>query len=132
MSSKLTPKQEQFCHEYLIDKNATQAALRAGYAEKTAHYAAQWIQNNNPKKPKLKKRIDELKQDCLQRTDISADDVIEELKEIALAKVKITEKSKMKALELLGKYFGLFTANADNSDTLAKLDEVLGRIEGEI
>lgn len=132
MPSKLTPKQEQFCHEYLIDKNATQAALRAGYAEKTAHYAAQWIQNNNPKKPKLKKRIDELKQDCLQRTDISADDVIEELKEIALAKVKITEKSKMKALELLGKYFGLFTANADNSDTLAKLDEVLGRIDGEI
>lgn len=31
---KLTPKQERFCEEYLIDLNATQAAIRAGYSEK--------------------------------------------------------------------------------------------------
>lgn len=34
--SKLTAKQEKFCNEYLIDLNATQAAIRAGYSEKTA------------------------------------------------------------------------------------------------
>lgn len=34
--SKLTPKQEQFCREYLIDLNATQACIRAGYEEKTS------------------------------------------------------------------------------------------------
>ena len=34
--SKLTAKQESFVREYLIDKNATQAAIRAGYSEKTA------------------------------------------------------------------------------------------------
>jgi len=37
MSDKLTPKQEMFCKEYLIDLNATQAAIRAGYSEKTAN-----------------------------------------------------------------------------------------------
>ena len=33
---KLTPKQSLFCKEYLVDLNATQAAIRAGYSEKTA------------------------------------------------------------------------------------------------
>lgn len=132
MPTKLTPKQEQFCREYLIDRNATQAALRAGYAAKTAHYAAQWIQDIHPKIPKLKMRIDELIQERSQRTEITADTVLRELVKIASTEVEITEKSKMKALELLGKHLGLFSNGADNSDTLAKLDEVLGRIEGEI
>lgn len=34
--AKLTPKQERFCEEYLIDLNATQAAIRAGYSANTA------------------------------------------------------------------------------------------------
>lgn len=38
--AKLTPKQELFCREYLIDLNATQAAIRAGYSEKTANRIA--------------------------------------------------------------------------------------------
>ena len=33
---KLTHKQEKFCHEYMIDMNATAAALRSGYSKKTA------------------------------------------------------------------------------------------------
>ena len=36
MANKLTDKQKMFCREYLIDLNATQAALRAGYSEKTS------------------------------------------------------------------------------------------------
>jgi hypothetical protein len=59
-------------------------------------------------------------------------DVLGELAKIAMADVEVTERGKMKALELIGKHLGMFTSNADNSDTLAKLDEVLGRIEGEI
>ena len=43
---------------------------------------------------------------------------------------KVTSYDKVKALELLGKHLGLFTSGADNTDTLAKLDEVLGKIEG--
>ena len=35
--AKMTAKQQRFCDEYLIDLNATQAAIRAGYSEKYAH-----------------------------------------------------------------------------------------------
>ena len=132
MSKELNPREEQFCLEYLIDRNAVQAAIRAGYAKSTARYAARWIQDENPQKPTLKKRVDEMTGKISQRTEITVADVLGELAKIASADVEITEKSKIRALELLGKHLGMFTANADNSDTLAKLDEVLGRIEGEI
>ena len=132
MSTELNPREEKFCLEFLVDRNATQAALRAGYAESTAKDACKWIQEKNPKKPYLKKRIDEMIGKLSQRAEVTAADVLGELAKIGKADVEVTERGKMKALELLGKYLGLFTASADNSDTLAKLDEVLGRIEGEI
>jgi phage terminase small subunit len=49
---KLTAKQLAFCQEYVVDKNATQAAIRAGYSENTAHD----IGCENLKKPNLKKK----------------------------------------------------------------------------
>lgn len=128
---KLTDKQKRFCEEYLIDLNATQAAIRAGYSSKTAKDANKWIYETNPKKPHLKNFIDELKKQRSERTNISADTVLEELKRIALSEnVEITARDKMKALELLGKHLGLFSSGADNSAALDKLDEVLGRITG--
>jgi len=39
MNSKITPRQQRFVEEYLVDLNATQAAIRAGYSSKTAHSA---------------------------------------------------------------------------------------------
>ena len=42
----MTPKQERFVREYLIDKNATQAAIRAGYSEATAHSAGPRLLDN--------------------------------------------------------------------------------------
>lgn len=127
-STKLTEKQKRFCEEYLIDLNATQAAIRAGYKEKTAYAQGQRLL----KKVEVQLYLKELMEQRSQRTEITADTVLKELAKIASADVEITEKSKIKALELLGKHLGMFTSNADNSDTLAKLDEVLGRIEGEI
>ena len=54
MLAKMTAKQMRFCDEYLIDLNATQAAIRAGYSEKTA-----WaIGNENLTKPYLREYID--------------------------------------------------------------------------
>ena len=52
---KLTEKQKIFCDEYIISLNATQAAIKAGYAEKTA-YA---IGAENLKKPKIQSYISE-------------------------------------------------------------------------
>ena len=51
---KLTAKQQRFCDEYLIDLNATQAAIRAGYSEKTARMIA----NENLTKPYIKEYIE--------------------------------------------------------------------------
>lgn len=68
----LKPKQEQFCKEYLIDLNATQAAIRAGYSEKTAGS----IGDENLKKPEIKLRIDQLMAEREKRTEITADYVL--------------------------------------------------------
>lgn len=51
---KLTPKQKRFCDEYLIDLNATQAAIRAGYSKKTAYSIGQ----ENLKKPEINAYIE--------------------------------------------------------------------------
>lgn len=59
----LTDKQEMFCREYLIDLNATQAAIRAGYSAKTANRTA----SENMSKPDVQSRIAELK---AQRNDL--------------------------------------------------------------
>ena len=124
---KLTNKQKRFCEEYLIDLNATQAAIRAGYPVKRAsEQAYQLLQ-----KTTVSAYIEKLRQEQQQRTQITADAVLGELAKIAAAEdVQITGKEKIKALELLGKHLGLFQNGADNSAALEKLDEVLGKIGG--
>lgn len=66
--AKLTAKQEQFCQEYMIDLNATGAAVRAGYSEKTAGT----ISNENMQKPAITSRIAELKAERCATTKIDA------------------------------------------------------------
>lgn len=125
---KLTERQKRFCEEYLIDLNATQAAVRAGYRKKNARSTAA----ENLTKPNIQLYLQQLMQERSERTGITSDFVLEELRRIALADTEITGKEKMKALELLGKHLGLFSAGADNTVALEKLDEVLGKIEGNI
>ena len=55
MATKMTTKQKLFCDEYLIDLNATQAAIRAGYSEKTAGAMGA----ENLKKPYIREYIDQ-------------------------------------------------------------------------
>lgn len=74
----LTDKQEMFCREYLIDLNATQAAIRAGYSEKTAPTIA----CENLIKPNVQQRIAELKAERNDRIEIDADYVLRRLAEI--------------------------------------------------
>ena len=125
---KLTEKQKRFCEEYLIDFNATQAALRAGYSPKTAYS----IGDENLRKPEIQSEIQTLIQKRSERTGISADTVITELAKIAFSDTEITVREKIKALELLGKHLGLFdNCKADESKILEKLDEVLGGIKSE-
>ena len=122
--AKLTEKQKRFCEEYLIDLNATKAALRAGY--KNSDVGRRLVTKSH-----VSAYIEKLRKDQSKRTEITADTVLGELAKIAAAEdVEITGKEKIKALELLGKHLGLFHNGADNSAALEKLDEVLGKIEG--
>ena len=68
MSNKLTDKQEMFCHEYLIDLNATQAAIRAGYSEGSARQQGA----ENMAKPVIHEKLSELKAERIESTKIDA------------------------------------------------------------
>lgn len=76
--TKLTAKQELFCQEYLIDLNATQAAIRAGYSEKTA----QRMGSENLSKPLLSGKIEELKSQRADTVAVDAKYVLNRLVEI--------------------------------------------------
>ena len=126
---KLTAKQQRFCDEYLIDLNATQAAIRAGYSKKTA-YA---IGNENLNKPELKKYIEErmaekekaliADQDevlkyltAVLRGESESEEIVVEnigdfMSEARTMKKAPSEKDRLKAAELLGKRYSLFKDN---------------------
>lgn len=74
----LNDKQEMFCREYLVDLNATQAAIRAGYSDKTAQQQASRLLLNVV----IQDRIQELKSERGERLAIDADYVLQRLVEI--------------------------------------------------
>ncbi|WP_213431657.1 terminase small subunit, partial [Paenibacillus dendritiformis] len=74
----LTAKQKAFVQEYLIDLNATQAAIRAGYSAKTARK----IGAENLTKPDIQKAIQEAMERREKRTEITQDRVLQELAKI--------------------------------------------------
>lgn len=79
--AKLTAKQQRFCDEYLIDLNATQAAIRAGYSEKNADKIASELLG----KTRVQEQIQKRKADRVERTEITQDMVLRELAAIAFA-----------------------------------------------
>lgn len=82
MADRLTPKQQQFVREYLIDFNATQAAIRAGYSPKTA----QVIGAENLKKPMVAAEIQRLGEKTAQKLEITRESVMRELAAIGFAR----------------------------------------------
>jgi len=125
--SELTPKQQAFCEEYLVDLNATQAAIRAGYSVETA----QQIGSENLSKLVIAEKIAALKEERSNRVQLTADDVLRDLiylKEVCLGNKEITITDKdggltttkifehagaNKALENLGKHLKMFTDKVD-------------------
>lgn len=146
----LTEKQILFCNEYLIDLNATQAAIRAGYSEKSARF----IGNENLTKPYIQEYLQKLMNDKQSGLIATQDEVLETLtavmrrqqKEQIVASErhrrsyfdeegrKVTEDTEVpvtveidtkisdvnKAAELLGKRYGLFSDKV-NVETTAKV-----------
>lgn len=92
--SKLTDKQILFCKEYLIDLNATQAAIRAKYSKHTANEQGA----QNLAKLSIQQYIGELTKERNERVELKADDVLRELKNFAYS--DITETLMLTADEL--------------------------------
>lgn len=76
--ARLTPRQAAFVREYLVDLNATQAAIRAGYSEKTARsQGARLLADAN-----IRQAVTEAQEKRSERTEITADYVLSNLKEV--------------------------------------------------
>lgn len=136
---KLTTKQQRFCDEYLVDLNATQAAIRAGYSKKTAKQIAQQNLTKLDIQEYIKKRMAEkenaliAKQDevlqtltrvlrrqemdtvvvtCKERSsgyDENGKKVIVEKEIPRVVQIPTRVNDLNKAAELLGKRYGLYT-----------------------
>lgn len=81
MAKALNERRKRFCDEYLVDLNATKAAIRAGYSEKWAHTNANKLLQNT----ELQEYIEERKSDRVKRTEITQDMVLRELAIIAFS-----------------------------------------------
>lgn len=127
MPRPLSEKQRLFIKEYLVDLNATQAAIRAGYSAKTAYrQGADLLQ-----KTSIREAIEKAQAERSQRVEVTQDYVISNLVEIverSMQRAPVTNrkgeqikdskgrnvwcfdaKAANKALELLGKHLGLFS-----------------------
>lgn len=103
----MTPKQERFAREYLIDLNGTQAAIRAGYAVSGAHTEAHRLLED----PEVKAMVEQGQKALQERAEVTQEYVVRELKEIVRRCTTGTvynPKAATKALELLGKHLGMF------------------------
>ena len=80
----LTPKQTRFVAEYLVDLNATQAAIRAGYSAKTANYQGP----ANLVKPSIKAAISAKQAEQLRKVNFTAEDVLRELGRVAFVDMR--------------------------------------------
>lgn len=108
---KLTAKQQRFCDEYLIDLNATQAAIRAGYSKKNADKIGSELLG----KTRVAEYISERKADRMVRTEITQDMVLKELANIAFSNAadyaNVIEKQAM--VEVEGNMIPVLDENGD-------------------
>lgn len=81
---KLTAKQEKFCNEYLIDLNATQAAIRAGYSEKTAAI----IGFENLRKLNIQKFISLEREKTAKQAEITREKIVNEYAKLAFFDIR--------------------------------------------
>ena len=123
----LTEKQKRFCDEYLIDLNATQAAIRAGYSERSARQIAERNMTKDDIQKYIKERMSEKEKQLIAdqdevlkyltsvlRGESTAQEIVIEGTGDGCSEAKTmekapSEKERLKAAELLGKRYALFT-----------------------
>ena len=115
----MTEKQKLFILEYQKDGNATQAAIRAGYSNKTAYSIGQKLL----KKVEIQKALEADITARAERVKMSADDVIQDLitiKDRCMTGKPFDARGAIKALELIGKHLGMFTSKIQVEDNTEK------------
>ena len=132
----LNEKQKQFYKEYIVDANATQSAIRAGYSEKTAYSQGQRLLKN----VEGQKYLEELMAEKESKLIASQDEVLKYLTSVLRGESRSTEivvegvgegcseartmtkapseKDKLKAAELLGKRYGLYKEKVETEIVL--------------
>nr|DAQ46579.1 MAG TPA: Terminase small subunit [Caudoviricetes sp.] len=110
-ASKLTEKERIFADEYIKTTNATQSAIKAGYAENSASVTG----SKMLRKPKVRQYIDAVMSERSKNTIATADEVLEYLTRVMCGEEKdafgldVSVADRTKAAELLGKRHMLFT-----------------------
>ena len=122
---RLTERQRRFCEEYLIDGNASQAAIRAGYSKRSATVVSTTLMKNPQVQAYLKKLLDELHsakvadaQEVLEYlTSVMRGEQSEQTLQLIgdgmqdITSIDVAAKDRLKAAELLGKRYGIFKEN---------------------
>lgn len=125
----LNEKQAAFVREYLVDFNATQAAIRAGYSSKTAGQ----IGHELLKKPEVQAALKEGQNRLAEATETEAEWVRRRLKEEATDySATASHSARVRALELLGKINGIFEAdNKQKGEAAASMLQVAFKKPGD-
>ena len=126
---ELNDKQAAFVREYLVDFNATQAAIRAGYSKKTAGSQA----HDLLKKPEVQAALSEGQKRLAEATETEAEWIRRRLKEEATDYTEAASHSaRVRALELLGKINGVFEVdNRQKGEAAAAMLQVAFRKPGD-
>ena len=125
----MTPKQRRFVEEYLIDLNATQAAIRAGYAKSGASVEGTRLLAN----AKIATAVAAAQAKRSERTEITQDYVLATIRgtvERCESSDNYNPQAVLRGLELLGRHLAMFTDKTVNRNTLATLsdEELAARI----
>jgi phage terminase small subunit len=115
----LTAKQRRFVEEYLVDWNATQAAIRAGYSEHTARA----IGAENLTKLAIAEAVAERSAKVTEKADITTEEIVAGLKREAEREEEgSSHAARVSAWGHLGKYRGMFT---DRSEVSGRIEVVI-------
>lgn len=101
----MTDKQRRFAEEYLVDLNATQAAIRAGYSDKTANRIA----SENLSKPDIQQYISARQAEARARVEVTQEEILLQLKKIGLSDVCLDDikvADKLKAMDMMIRMLG--------------------------